>query len=56
MEPKYVKHLASFHSLFRVGVYNVIEIPNCGHLSMVEQPDLVVEKMLEILQSECKNP
>ncbi|MBO0348971.1 alpha/beta hydrolase, partial [Phormidium pseudopriestleyi FRX01] len=41
MEPKYVRHLASFHALFEHGGMNVIEIPECGHLSMVEQPDVV---------------
>ncbi|NJO71986.1 MAG: alpha/beta hydrolase [Oscillatoriales cyanobacterium RM1_1_9] len=40
MEPKYVRHLASFHWLFRQGEDNVLEIPNCGHLAMVEYPDM----------------
>jgi 2-succinyl-6-hydroxy-2,4-cyclohexadiene-1-carboxylate synthase len=43
MEPKYVRHLASFHSMFQLDGENVIELPNCGHLAMVEQPDLVAE-------------
>ena len=41
MEPKYVRHLASFHSLFQARGDNVVEIPHCGHLAMVEQPDVV---------------
>lgn len=45
MEPKYVRHLASFHSLFQAWGANVIEIPNCGHMAMVEQPDAVAEKI-----------
>lgn len=49
MEPKYVGHLASFHSLFQCRGENVIEIPNCGHMSMVEQPDQVAGILEEIL-------
>ncbi|MBF2066261.1 MAG: alpha/beta hydrolase [Calothrix sp. C42_A2020_038] len=41
MEPKYVRHLASFHPLFQYSGDNVIEIPECGHLAMLEQPDAV---------------
>jgi 2-succinyl-6-hydroxy-2,4-cyclohexadiene-1-carboxylate synthase len=41
MEPKYVRHLASFHYLFQYSGDNVIEIPNCGHLAMLEQPEEV---------------
>jgi pimeloyl-ACP methyl ester carboxylesterase len=49
MEPQYVRHLASFHPLFQSCGNNVREIPNCGHLSMVEQPDAVAEHIREIL-------
>ena len=41
MEPRFVRHLASFHSLFGDGGNNMIELPNCGHLGMIEQPQLV---------------
>ena len=41
MEPKYVRHLASFHPLFGYCGDNFIEIPDCGHLAMLEQPDAV---------------
>ncbi|MEM1367137.1 MAG: alpha/beta hydrolase [Cyanobacteria bacterium P01_H01_bin.15] len=43
MEPKYVRHLASFHPLFHdSGDHNnVVEIANCGHLAMVEHPEEV---------------
>jgi 2-succinyl-6-hydroxy-2,4-cyclohexadiene-1-carboxylate synthase len=41
MEPKYVRHLASFHPSFQYSGDNVIEIPECGHLAMLEQPDAV---------------
>ncbi len=50
MELKYVKHLASFHQLFQNNCDNVIEIPNCGHLSMVEQPELVGTRIMNILE------
>lgn len=47
MEAKYVRHLAGY-SRFKD---NVIEIPNCGHLSMLEVPDLVSSKIAFILQT-----
>jgi pimeloyl-ACP methyl ester carboxylesterase len=49
MEPKYVRHLASFHPLFQPCGNNVIEIPHCGHLAMVEQPDAVAHRIRTIL-------
>ncbi len=49
MEPKYVRHLASFHPLFQACGDNVIEIPHCGHLAMVEQPDAVVTQIRTII-------
>jgi pimeloyl-ACP methyl ester carboxylesterase len=49
MEPKYVNHLASFHSSFQFTGENVIEIPECGHLAMVECPDKVAEHIRELL-------
>ncbi len=49
MEPQYVRHLASFHWLFRQGDNNVIEISNCGHLAMVEQTHTVVDHIKTIL-------
>ncbi|MEA5509704.1 alpha/beta hydrolase [Crocosphaera sp. UHCC 0190] len=51
MEPKYVQYLASFHELFNYQGNNVIELPNCGHMSMIEQPELLGEKMLQILMT-----
>lgn len=51
MEPKYVQYLASFHELFNTQGSNVIELPNCGHMSMVEQPEIVGQKMLHILMT-----
>ncbi len=49
MEPKYVRHLASFHPLFQNCGDNVIEIPNCGHLAMLEQPDFVADRIRSII-------
>lgn len=49
MEPKYVRHLASFHQLFQGCGENVFEIPGCGHMAMVEQPDAVDTQIREIL-------
>jgi 2-succinyl-6-hydroxy-2,4-cyclohexadiene-1-carboxylate synthase len=49
MEPKYVRHLASFHPLFQGCGENVVEIPECGHMAMVEQPDAVALEISQIL-------
>lgn len=49
MEPKYVRHLASFHPLFQACGDNVIELPHCGHLAMVEQPDAVTTQIRSIV-------
>jgi pimeloyl-ACP methyl ester carboxylesterase len=51
MEPKYVRHLASFHPLFQYSGDNVIEIPNCGHLAMLEQPDTVAKEIRKLVGS-----
>lgn len=50
MEVKYVQHLASFHSLFDINGGNVNEISECGHFAMLEQIDMVKEKIIKILQ------
>ena len=50
METKYVKHLASFHSLFDTSQGNIFEIANCGHLAMVEYPEKVADILGNILQ------
>ncbi|WP_413198913.1 alpha/beta fold hydrolase [Nostoc piscinale] len=52
MEPKYVRHLASFHRLFQYCGDNVIEISNCGHLAMLEQPDAVASHIRAIVSSQ----
>lgn len=38
MEEKYVRHLASFHPLFKHHSGNVTILPECGHMAMVERP------------------
>ncbi|MBO3458117.1 alpha/beta hydrolase [Aetokthonos hydrillicola Thurmond2011] len=52
MEPKYVRHLASFHPLFQYCGDNVIEIPECGHLAMLEQPEAVAGHIRSIVSRE----
>lgn len=54
MELKYIHHLASFHPLFQSDEGNVLEIPNCGHLAMLEQPDLVKDKITYLLKQYVK--
>lgn len=49
MEPKYVRHLASFHASFEPQGQNVTEIPDCGHLAMIEHPDQVVKIIDQVL-------
>lgn len=49
MEPQYVRHLASFHPSFQACGSNVTEIPNCGHMSMIEQPEAVSLHVQDIL-------
>lgn len=49
MESKYVRHLASFHSLFQGCGNNVVEIPCCGHLAMLEQTEMVADEIRSIL-------
>lgn len=49
MEPKYVRYLASFHRLFQYVGDNFIEVPNCGHLAMLEQPDLIADHIRSLV-------
>ena len=50
MELKYVNHLASYHYLFARSGDNVFEIPDCGHLSMLEQPEIVASIIKNVLK------
>lgn len=49
MEPKYVRHLASFHPSFNGYGENVFELPNCGHMAMLEQTGLLHNVLLDLL-------
>ncbi|MFM9158018.1 MAG: alpha/beta fold hydrolase, partial [Dolichospermum sp.] len=49
MESKYVRHLASFHWLFQCVGDNVIEIADCGHLAMLEQPEAVAKHIRSLV-------
>ncbi len=49
MELKYVNHLASFHNLFISEDSNVFQIPNCGHLGMIEASEEVTSIIIKIL-------
>ncbi|WP_199245487.1 alpha/beta fold hydrolase [[Phormidium] sp. ETS-05] len=49
MEPKYVRHLASFHYLYEGGDENTIVLPECGHLSMIEQPDALAGEIRRLV-------
>jgi 2-succinyl-6-hydroxy-2,4-cyclohexadiene-1-carboxylate synthase len=49
MEPKYVSHLASFHHSFNGYGENVFELPNCGHMAMLEQTNLLHRLLLDLL-------
>lgn len=56
MEPRYVRHLASFHRSFQAGEDNVIEIPDCGHMSMIEQTAAIAQQLETILQRHIHQP
>lgn len=49
MEPKYVRHLASFHPSFECCGSNVTQIADCGHLAMLEQPEAVASEIRRVL-------
>jgi 2-succinyl-6-hydroxy-2,4-cyclohexadiene-1-carboxylate synthase len=49
MEPKYVNHLASFHSSFECCGNNVTCLEDCGHLAMLEQPEAVSDEIRRII-------
>lgn len=55
MESKYVRHLASFHSMSHMERDNVIEIPNCGHLAMIEHPVAIANQLQTILDKHSLN-
>ncbi len=53
MPPRYVRYLASFHADFQAGFQGestVSELPECGHMAMVEQPDAVAAVVRSVLE------
>jgi 2-succinyl-6-hydroxy-2,4-cyclohexadiene-1-carboxylate synthase len=52
MELKYVYHLASFHQTFQKGEQNVIEIPECGHMGMLEQSEAIATAIEQIIHQQ----
>ena len=55
MDVKYVNHLASFHPLFESMKGNVTVLSECGHMAMVEQPDILTE-IIRTLVPQVKAP
>ncbi|MEL6469194.1 MAG: alpha/beta hydrolase [Cyanobacteria bacterium J06623_4] len=49
MPPRYVRYLASFHPHFITGE-SVTELSDCGHMAMVEQPDMVADVVRSVLR------
>ncbi|MGB3309651.1 MAG: alpha/beta hydrolase [Nodosilinea sp.] len=47
----YVHHLAGYSPRTGQGQPPVIEIENCGHLAMIEQPDVVAKVLQDLLQA-----
>ena len=57
MEPRYVRHLASFHPKFQQCNDSVLELTHCGHFAMVEYPDRVGNAIRNaIAQAQIKTP
>jgi 2-succinyl-6-hydroxy-2,4-cyclohexadiene-1-carboxylate synthase len=54
MELKYVYHLASFHKTFNTGEQNVIEIPECGHMGMLEQTEEIATIIENLVHQQAK--
>jgi pimeloyl-ACP methyl ester carboxylesterase len=50
MEPKFVNHLAGYLPSARIGQEAVIELANCGHMAMLEQPQVVAKTISELVQ------
>jgi 2-succinyl-6-hydroxy-2,4-cyclohexadiene-1-carboxylate synthase len=50
MAPRYVRHLASFHSTFDEWGENILELDACGHLAMLEQTEAVAHYLQSIVR------
>lgn len=55
MNLRYVHHLAGYLQGGCPGELPVIEIENCGHLAMLEQPQMVTQALRSILKTHCFN-
>jgi 2-succinyl-6-hydroxy-2,4-cyclohexadiene-1-carboxylate synthase len=49
MDLKFVNHLAGYHRLADTRSNPVIELPDCGHMAMIEQPKLVADTIQSLL-------
>ncbi|NJL46560.1 MAG: alpha/beta hydrolase [Leptolyngbyaceae cyanobacterium SM2_5_2] len=52
MEPKFVNHLAGYLPTACTGQDAVIELANCGHMAMLEQPQVVAKTILDLIKPE----
>jgi len=48
MQPRYVRHLASFHPQFGLG--NLLELESCGHFAMLEQTATVAQTLRDFIE------
>ncbi|WP_008317764.1 alpha/beta fold hydrolase [Leptolyngbya sp. PCC 6406] len=51
MEERYVRHLASFHTLFHQEAGNVSVLPHCGHMAMLEQPSALAQQIRQYVEA-----
>ncbi|MEA5450549.1 alpha/beta hydrolase [Leptolyngbya sp. CCNP1308] len=56
MNLRYVHHLAGYRRAARHGKSPVIELENCGHLAMLEQPHKVTQALRSILKTPLLQP
>lgn len=56
MNLRYVNHLAGYLRRAGQGHSPVVEIENCGHLAMVEQPEVVAKVLQTVLTAPCGLP
>lgn len=54
MQPRYVRHLASFHPQFAQG--NLAELDNCGHFAMLEQTAAVAQTIETFITHHSADP
>ena len=49
MQPRYVRHLASFHRQFGQG--NLLELDDCGHFAMLERTTAVAQTLSDFIKA-----